>query len=98
MIHRFFRTADAALYEQVRLGLDAAWGHAPPTTCIDPADVAPRDDAGRIVLAVRQEFTEFPAAAALLPGLLESGAVVEITEGEYRKAITSAVSPQRATP
>lgn len=90
MIHRFFRTADAALYEQVRLGLDAAWGHTPPTTCIDPADVAPRDDAGRIVLSVRQEFAEFPAAAAILPDLLASGQVVEISEAEYRAAVTVA--------
>lgn len=90
MIHRFFRTADAALYEQVRLGLDAAWGHVPPTTCIDPADAAPRDDAGRIVLAVRQEFTEFPPAAAILPDLLASGQVVEISEAEYRAAVTVA--------
>lgn len=90
MIHRFFRTADAALYEQVRLGLDAAWGHVPPTTCIDPADAAPRDDAGRIVLAVRQEFTEFPAAAAILPDLLASGQVVEISEADYRAAVTVA--------
>jgi hypothetical protein len=90
MTQRFFRTADAALYEQVRLGLDAAWGHTPPTTCIDPADSAPRDDAGRIVLAVRQEFTEFPAVAAILPDLLASGQVVEIGEAEYRAAITVA--------
>ena len=90
MIHRFFRTADSALYEQIRLGLDAAWGHVPPTTCIDPADAAPRDDAGRIVLAVRQEFAEFPAAAAILPDLLASGQVVEISEAEYRAAITVA--------
>lgn len=90
MTQRFLRTAHAALYEQVRLGLDAAWGHVPPTTCIDPADVAPRDDANRIVLAVRQEFTEFPAAAAILPDLLASGQVVEITEAEYRAAITEA--------
>ena len=83
-MHRFFRTADAALYEQIRLGLDAAWGHTPPTTCIDPADVAPRDAAGRIVLAVRQEFTEFPAAAAILPDRLASGQVEEISEAEYQ--------------
>lgn len=90
MIHRFFRTADAALYEQVRLGLDAAWDHTPPTTCIDPASVAPRDANDRIVLAVRQEFTEFPAAAAILPDLLTSGQVAEIGEAEYRAAITVA--------
>jgi hypothetical protein len=83
MLQRFFRTADAALYEQLRLGLDAAWGHTPPTTCIDPVSVAPRDAAGKIVLAVRQEFAEFPAAAAILPGLLASGQVEEITQAEY---------------
>lgn len=89
MIHRFFRTSDAALYEQVRLGLDAAWGHVPPTTCIDPADVAPRDATGRIVLAVRQEFAQFPAAAAIIPQLLSGGLVHEINEAEYRAAIAS---------
>lgn len=88
MTQRFFRASDTGLYEQVRLGLDAAWGHVAPTTCIDPADVAPRDDAGRIVLAVRQEFTEFPAAAAILPGLLASGQAVEISEAEYQAAVS----------
>ena len=90
MTFRFFRSDDDALYEQVRLGLDGAWQHVPPTTCIQPAATAPRDDAGRIVLAVRQEFTEFPAAAAILPGLLASGQVVEISEAEYRAAVTVA--------
>ena len=87
----FFRTADDGLYEQVRLGLDAAWGHQPPTTCISPAAVAPRDSQGRIVLAVKQEFAEFPAAAAILPGLLASGAVEEIGEAVYMAAVTSAL-------
>ena len=81
---RYFRTADATLYEQVRLGLDAAWGHVSPTTCIDPAAVAPRDSKGRILLAVRVDFCEFDAAAAILPGLLASGAVEEITAAEYQ--------------
>lgn len=89
-MNRFFRTADASLYEQVRIGLDAAWGHVPPATCIDPADVAPRDSAGRIVLAVPQEFTEFPAVLAILPGLLSGGKVAEISEAEYRAATTVA--------
>jgi hypothetical protein len=83
MTQRYFRTADAAIYEQVRLGLDAAWGHQPPTTCIDPAAVAPRDSQGRILLAVRPEFAAFDAVAAMLPNLLASGAVEEITAGEY---------------
>lgn len=85
MSQRYFRTADESLYEQVRLGLDAAWGHPSggTVTCIDPAAVAPRDAQGRILLAVKPEFTEFPAAAAMLPDLLASGAVEEITATEY---------------
>lgn len=82
---RYFRTVDAALYEQVRLSLDAAWGHPSggTVTCIDPAAVAPRDAQGRILLAVKPEFTEFQAAAAMLPQLLASGAVEEIDADEY---------------
>jgi hypothetical protein len=89
MSQRYFRTADEAMYEQVRIGLDAAWGHpnGNTLTCIDPAAVAPRDAQGRILLAVKPEFTEFPAAAAMLPDLLASGQVVEITEAEYRAAL-----------
>jgi hypothetical protein len=87
MSHRYFRTDSDAVYEQVRLGLDAEWQHVPPTTCIKPAAVAFRDNAGRIVLAVRQEFAEFPAAAAMLPELLASGAVEEITRAEYLAAL-----------
>lgn len=85
MSQRYFRTADVALYEQVRLGLDAAWGHprGGTLTCIDPALVAPRDAQGRILLAVNEEFTKFPAAAAMLPNLLASGAVEEIAAAEY---------------
>lgn len=88
MSQRFFRTADEGLYEQVRLALDEAWGHPTPdgqtVTCIDPASVAPRDAQNRILLAVDLRFTEFPAAAAMLPQLLASGAVEEISRAEYQ--------------
>jgi hypothetical protein len=90
MTHRYFRTADAALYEQVRLGLDASWGHQPPTTCIAPSATAYRDDGGRIVLAVNAEFTEFPASSAILPGLLASGAVEEIDRATYMAVVNPA--------
>ncbi len=82
----FFRITEDTVYEQVRLGLDAAWGHSPPTTCVDPAAVAPRDADGNILLAVRAEFVAFDAVAALLPQLLASGVVEEITEAEYQPA------------
>ena len=87
MTQRFFRTADPALYEHVRLGRDAAWGHVPPTTCIDPADAAPRDAQGRIVLAVNDEFCAYSVAAEMLPQLLASGAVEEIDAATYRAAV-----------
>jgi hypothetical protein len=86
----YLRTADAELYETVRLQLDAAWGHPTPDgrtiTCIDPAVVAPRDTEGRIVLAVRDEFTAYEPAASMLPTLLASGAVEHISEAEYSAA------------
>jgi hypothetical protein len=94
---RYFRTADAALYESIRLQLDAAWGHPTPdgksVTCFDPAAVAPRDAAGRLLLAVREEFATWEPAATILPQLLASGAVVEITEEVYRSALPEAPSP-----
>jgi len=87
-VTRFFRTSDDALYEQIRLSLDAAWGHPTPDgttiTCVDPAAIAPRDAAGRILLAVRPEFCDFDAVAAILPGLIASGAVEEITAADYQ--------------
>lgn len=83
----YYRITDDATYEQVRLGLDAAWGHVPPTTCVDPATVAPRDTEGNILLAVRPEFVAFDAVAAILPELLASGVVQQISEAEYRASL-----------
>jgi hypothetical protein len=89
MTQRFFRTSDAALYESIRLQLDAAWGLAEHgCTCITPADVAPRDADARVVLAVDAEFAEYEAVAAILPGLLASGAVEEIDQATYMAALT----------
>lgn len=87
MSQRYFRTADADLCEWVRLQLDAAWGHPTPDgrtlTCFDPVAVAPRDTAGRILLAVNEEFCQYDAVAAVLPTLLASGLVEEIGQSEY---------------
>ena len=91
---RCFRClADDATYEAVRLQLDAAFGHPNPVTktqtCIDPAALAPRDRNGRVILATDDEFCAYEAVAAVLPQLLASGAVEEITEAEYRAALPS---------
>jgi hypothetical protein len=87
-MQRFFRTSDADLYELIRLQLDAAWGHPTPDgqtlTCIAPAAFAPRDEDGLILLAVNEEFATWEPAASMLPQLLASGAVEEITAAEYQ--------------
>ena len=91
---RYFRTADDALYESVRLGLDAAWGHPSldgrTVTCIDPAAVAPRDAQGRIVLAVNNEFCLYSVVVDLLPQLLAGGGVEEVDDMAYRAAFVNA--------
>ena len=87
MTERYFRClAGDALYESIRLALDAEWGHVPPTTCISTAALAPRDSSGRIILAVWDTFCDYPAVAVLLPELLASGAVEEIDAATYHAA------------
>jgi hypothetical protein len=82
---RYF-CATAGVYELARQSLDQAWGHVPPTTCIDPAERAPRDAQGNVVLGVPNEFCTFSTAVELLPQLLASGAVVEIDRQTFDAA------------
>lgn len=88
---RCFRTANDTLYETIRQQLDAAWGHpsadGKTLTCFDPAAVAPRDSQGRVLLAVQAAFCTYEAVASVLPQLLASGAVEEVSEAEYRAAL-----------
>lgn len=89
MSQRFFRS-DSATYESVRHTLDQAWGlpnGAGTVTCIQPAATAPKDGQGRVVLAVDAAFCDYTVAADLLPQLLASGAVEEITDSDYRSAL-----------
>lgn len=87
MTQRYFR-AMPEVSEQVRLTLDAAWGLPSngQVTCFAPADASPRDQQGRVLLAVDVSFCEYAEVAAMLPGLLASGAVEEIDEATYRAA------------
>lgn len=84
---RYFRISDDGVYEQARTWLDSQFGHASPCTCVDPAAVAPRGSDGFILLAVRDAFVEFAAVQQVLPSLLVSGAVSEVSESTYRSAI-----------
>ena len=73
---RFFH-ADEATYERVRAAIDAThgWPDAGTRTSIEPAATAPRDAAGRVLLAVQPWIAA--AAAEQLAGL------EEITESDY---------------
>lgn len=82
---RYFRATEM-VYEQARLTLDAAWGHQPPATCIEPSARAPRDAQGRIVVAVADEFCDYSTARELLPQLLASGVVEEIDRQTFDAA------------
>ena len=84
MSQRYFRASEE-IYEQARLTLDAAWGHPGPVavTCIEPAATAPRDANGMVLLAVDAEFCAYTTASELLPAMLASGQVEEITEAVY---------------
>jgi hypothetical protein len=84
---RFFRAATDEVYEQARATLDAAWGlpnDKGTVTCISPIATAPRGSDGRPMVAVSDEWCEWPPADALLPQLIAGGAVAEISEADYK--------------
>jgi hypothetical protein len=94
-LHRFFR-ADAATYESVRTTLDAAWGlpnDKGTTTCFAPVAAAPHDAQGRVLVGLLPEWCTWEPAATLLPQLIASGAVAEITEADYMAALPQTPEP-----
>ena len=83
--HRYIR-ARPATYEQMRAALDAAWGlpnDKATTTCMAPLATAPRHQSGDVVVGVLPEWCDWEPAVTLLPQLLASGAVTEITAADY---------------
>jgi hypothetical protein len=87
---RYFRAANAAVYEAIRAELDAAYGYPSggTLTSITPAAEAPADDAGRVYLLASQAECEYPAVAERLPGLLASGAVEEVAAADWDALFT----------
>lgn len=81
---RFFR-ADPATYSAVLDGINDAWGLPAngQEAAFAPASQAPADAEGLLYLAVWDFFCEYDAVAAVLPGLIASGAVEEITAAQY---------------
>jgi hypothetical protein len=85
MSYRYFSGSEP-VYEQVRMGLNAAWGlpnDKGTETCFLPAADCWRDRQGNCLLCVLAEWCDYPEVQALLPDMLANGAVVEITAFDY---------------
>ena len=89
---RYFR-AMPSVYAEVGAQLDAAYGYPNEATktlrTLPLAETLPTDDQGRVYLAISAEYCEYNLPSEMLPQLLASGAVEEITEEAYRAAVES---------
>lgn len=87
---RYFR-ASRAVYAEICRQLDAAYGYPSEDTktqrSLPLAKDLPSDESGRVYLAVEDAFCEYDLPSVLLPQLIASGAVQELTEAEYMAAM-----------
>ncbi len=87
---RYFREETPGVYEQVRTTLNAAWNlpdGSGTDTCMRHEADALRDGDGRIVVALKDFLCDWEPAASMLPQLIGSGAVSEITPEDYQAAV-----------
>lgn len=83
---RYFRST-SAVYASVCAQLDAAYGYPNAETKTDrtlplAADL-PTDSQGRVYLMISPEYCNFILPGQMLPQLLASGAVEEVTQADY---------------
>lgn len=88
---RYFRAIDA-VYLAVGQLLDQRLGYPRGQTLrtLPPLGEIPRDSVGRVYLALTNAECSGTVPAELLPSLLASGAVQEITRDEYDAAMPRA--------
>ena len=83
---RYFR-ALPAVYASICSQLDAAYGYPNAETkterTLPLASELPADGQGRLYLAVDAAYCEFILPGEMLPELLASGAVEELTAAQY---------------
>jgi hypothetical protein len=86
-MQRFFKSSPS-VYAEVLANLDDAWGFPKQgfSHCFLPLEYAPQSG-GFAFLAIQAADADMEPAATLLPTLLQSGAVKEITAAEYRAAM-----------
>ena len=87
---RYFR-ASIAVYDMVCQQLDAAYGYPNAETkterTLPPAGSLLSDAQGRVYIALPAEFCNYDLPSQMLPELLASGAVEEITEAAYQAVL-----------
>jgi hypothetical protein len=93
-MRRYFK-ASPHVYEAVRSQLDTLWGHPDGVTetAFQPVTLAPKDADGKALLAVWASFCEMADVAAILPQLIASGAVTEVTEEEFNACLQPSQFP-----
>jgi len=91
MMERRYFAIEPMWYEQTRLSLGEALELRPDQTIYDPADIAPHDANGRVLLAAWSRDCEVPPIAAAIAEMLDTESGRELTEAEYQAALP--VSP-----
>jgi len=87
---RYFR-ATLAVYANICAQLDAAYGYPNAETkterTLPLVGDLPTDSQGRVYLAVSAAYCDYILPGQMLPDLLASGAVEELTESQYLAAV-----------
>jgi hypothetical protein len=90
MTARYFRSSPA-VYVGICQQLDAAYGYPNAQTktarALPIAADLPSDGQGRVYLAVSQEYCDYILPGEMLPELLGSGVVEEVTQAQYEELL-----------
>lgn len=97
MTHRFF-CAPASVYESVRAALDRAWSLPDGTTCIEPAATAPVGSNGMVYVAIPSDACDWSPVNEILPKMLTSNQIQEVSAREYQNAMPKPVVPDVIPP
>ena len=87
---RYFRSTPA-VYADICVKLDAAYGYPNVATktlrTLPPTGELMTDRQGRVYLAIPAEYCGYILPGQMLPELLASGAVEEVTQAEYESVL-----------
>jgi hypothetical protein len=89
-MNRFFRSS-LSVYQQINAQLDSAYGYPNAETktlrALPPVSELPADAQGRVYLAIQSDYCNYILPSEMLPQLLASGAVEEVTAAAYESLL-----------